>query len=62
MPKCSFCKKNYDVHKGVTVVMNDGTVNYFCSSKCRKNKKLGRSSEKVKWVKKKKVEKNKNKI
>ncbi len=28
--------------------MNDGTINYFCSSKCRKNFLLKR--RKVRWV------------
>jgi len=30
----------------------DGTVHYFCSSKCRKNfLKLGREPRKVRWTK-----------
>lgn len=57
MPKCSFCKKDYDLHKGLSVAMNDGTVQHFCSSKCRKNKKLRRDNRKVKWVKKQKKSK-----
>lgn len=58
MPKCSYCKKDYDTHKGLTLVMNDGTTQNFCSSKCRKNKKLGRDVRKVKWVKKEKKTKS----
>lgn len=48
MPKCVYCSKMYDTHKGVTLVALDGTINYFCSSKCRKSKKMNR--RKVRWV------------
>jgi len=54
MPKCSFCSKQYDIPKGLTLVMTDGRILYFCSSKCRKNWKLGRDKKKVKWVRKSK--------
>ncbi|MEK6875107.1 MAG: 50S ribosomal protein L24e [Nanoarchaeota archaeon] len=53
MPKCSFCKKQYEFPRGTTIVMNDGVPRYYCSSKCRKNAKLGRDSRKVNWVRKK---------
>jgi len=56
MPKCSFCKQNYEFPKGTTVVQKDGNARYFCSSKCRKNSEMGRDNRKVKWVKKKKKE------
>jgi len=52
MPVCSFCKKNYEFPKGVTVVQKDSGVRYFCSGKCRKNSEMGRVSKKVKWVRK----------
>ncbi len=52
MPKCSFCSKVYEFPRGLTLVLNEGTVLHFCSSKCRKNFQLGRKSKKVKWVKK----------
>ena len=52
MPACSFCKSNYEFPRGTTVVQKDGTVRYFCSSKCRKNSQMGRQSKKVKWVRK----------
>ena len=52
MPKCSFCKQNYEFPKGTTVVQKDGNVRYFCGSKCRKNSEMGRDNRKVKWVKK----------
>ena len=48
MPKCVYCGKNYEFPKGLTVVMKDGTVNYFCSSKCRKNMQMRR--RKVRWL------------
>lgn len=54
MTKCSFCGKEYDLHRGVTFVLNDGRIFRFCSSKCKKNHELGRDSRKVKWVKKRK--------
>lgn len=50
MPMCFFCKKNYEFPRGTTVVQKDGSVRYFCSSKCRKNSEMGRLSKKVKWV------------
>lgn len=56
MPKCVYCGKDYDVYKGVTFVMKDGTINYFCSAKCRKNKFMKR--RKVRWISKKKKDKN----
>jgi len=48
MSKCVYCGKDYDSHKGVTLIKNDGTINYLCSSKCRKNQKLKR--RKVNWI------------
>jgi large subunit ribosomal protein L24e len=55
MPKCSFCQKIYEFPRGLTLALNDGIVLHFCSSKCRKNWKLGRKSKNVKWVKKLKI-------
>jgi len=52
MPKCSYCGEKYDLHKGVTLVLNSGEVKHLCSSKCRKNMSLKR--RKVRWVEKKK--------
>ena len=48
MPKCSYCGSMYDVPKGLTYVLKDGTVKLLCSSKCRKNFLMGR--RKVRWV------------
>lgn len=53
MPRCSFCKKTYEFPRGLTLILNDGNILYFCSSKCRRNQlKLRRDSKKVNWVKK----------
>jgi len=68
MPKCVYCQKQYEFPRGLTLVMKDGTVNHFCSSKCRKNMLMGR--RKVRWLpknikfnpkNKKKVKKKKKK-
>ena len=48
MPKCSYCSKVYDEHKGLTLVMNSGVINHLCSSKCRKNMEMKR--RKVRWI------------
>jgi len=61
MPKCSYCGKEYDLHKGLTLVTKDGSVKYFCSAKCRKNRVMKR--RKVRWIsKKKKVKKSLSKL
>jgi ribosomal protein L24E len=54
MPKCVYCGKQYDLHKGLTLVGKEGTINYLCSSKCRKNMLMKR--RKVRWISKKKKE------
>ncbi|MGA2130002.1 MAG: 50S ribosomal protein L24e [Candidatus Pacearchaeota archaeon] len=51
MPKCSYCGKDYEPPHGLTMVMNDGTLKYICSSKCRKNMLMKR--RKVRWISKK---------
>jgi ribosomal protein L24E len=53
MPKCSFCGKQYEFPRGLTLVMVDGTINHLCTSKCRKNLKMKR--RKVRWINKKEV-------
>ncbi|MFH1290304.1 MAG: 50S ribosomal protein L24e [Nanoarchaeota archaeon] len=51
MVKCTFCGKEEKSFKGVHVIKNTGTVNYFCSSKCRTNsEKLKRDKRKVRWT------------
>ncbi len=56
MPECSFCKKQYGNPRGLTYVLPSGDLVYLCSSKCVKNYKMGRKSEKVDWVRKGKKE------
>jgi len=53
MPACSFCKKNYDAPRGLTIFTFDGKSLFFCSSKCRRNVALKRDSKKVNWIRKK---------
>ncbi len=53
--KCSYCGKEYSIHKGLTLVKNDGTVKHLCSGKCRKNMLMKR--RKVRWIKKAKKKK-----
>ena len=56
MPRCSFCKQNYKFPRGLTLVLNDGNILYFCSSKCRKNLlQLKRDNKKVNWIRKAEV-------
>ncbi len=52
MPVCWFCKSNYEFPRGISVVQKDGSVRYYCSSKCRKNSEMGRNNRKVNWVRK----------
>jgi len=57
MPKCVYCGTIYENPRGLTLVMIDGTINYLCSSKCRKNLLMNR--RKVRWVHKETKERNK---
>ena len=51
MVKCIFCGNEEDAFKGLHLLKNDGSVAYFCSSKCRKNAlKLKRDKRKLKWT------------
>ncbi len=51
MVKCIFCGREYEPPYGLTEFDVTGHTRYFCSSKCRKNYKMGRESDKVKWTK-----------
>ena len=59
MTRCNYCSKQMKLGRGITFVTIDSKVLHFCSSKCRKNFKLGR--KKKKWATKKK-EKKKERI
>ena len=49
---CSFCGREIEPGTGKMYVLKDGTVYYFCSSKCQKNMlKLNRIPRKVRWTK-----------
>ena len=49
--KCSFCGNDFPTGTGMMYVKNDGSILWFCSSKCRKNAlKLKRDSRKLKWT------------
>jgi len=51
MTKCVFCGNEAQDFTGVHLIKNDGTVDFYCSSKCRKNSlKLGRDRRNVKWT------------
>ncbi len=51
MVKCIFCGKEESPHRGLHLFKNDGSLSYFCSSKCRKNTiKLKRDKRKMKWT------------
>ncbi len=51
MAKCSFCNSAIEAGTGKVVIEKNGSMLWFCSSKCEKNMvKLGRDSRDVKWV------------
>ncbi|MBM3233300.1 50S ribosomal protein L24e [Candidatus Pacearchaeota archaeon] len=51
MVKCIFCGNEDDPFRGIHLIKNDGSISYFCSSKCKKNAlKLKRDKRKLKWT------------
>ncbi len=48
--KCSFCGGRIEPGTGVMFVKKDGTVLFYCSSKCERNMRLGRKPHRVKWT------------
>jgi large subunit ribosomal protein L24e len=51
MTKCVFCGNEAHDFMGVHLIKNDGTIDFYCSSKCRKNAlKLERDRRNVKWT------------
>jgi len=42
--------------RGVTYVEVSGKIHNFCSSKCKKNRKLGRDALNLKWTEKSREE------
>ncbi|KXB00555.1 50S ribosomal protein L24 [candidate division MSBL1 archaeon SCGC-AAA261G05] len=49
--RCSFCDERVTPGRGIMYVKRDGRIQYYCSSKCRRNAELGRKPHKVKWTK-----------
>jgi len=47
---CSFCGNAIEPGTGKMFVRRDGTVYYFCSTKCQNNFRLGRASRRVPWT------------
>ena len=60
MPKCVYCGQQYENPRGLTLVKTDGTINYLCSSKCRKNMLMKRRN--VNWIRKGSEEKKETMI
>lgn len=49
--KCSFCGNEFLAGTGMMYVKNDGSILWFCSSKCRKSSlKFRRDARKLKWT------------
>ena len=51
MVKCTFCGREYEFPYGLTEFDITGHTKHYCSSKCRKNFKMGRENDKIKWTK-----------
>jgi large subunit ribosomal protein L24e len=49
--KCIFCGETIERGRGKFLVKRDGSLHWFCSNKCEKNQKLGRSPLKTRWTK-----------
>ena len=54
MRKCSFCGERVEPGKGVALVKRDGSLLFFCASKCNRNFDMGRKPQKLKWAGRKK--------
>jgi large subunit ribosomal protein L24e len=48
--KCSFCGRRIDPGTGLMFVRRDGSVLFFCLSKCERNFRLGRKAHRVRWT------------
>jgi large subunit ribosomal protein L24e len=42
----------YHPPRGLTFVLSNGDILYFCSSKCQKNHRMGRKPDNVNWIRK----------
>ncbi len=52
MAKCTYCGKQVPMGRGVTYVEVSGKIHTLCSSKCKKNRRMGREALKMKWTEK----------
>ena len=51
MTKCVFCGREENDFRGLHLIQNDGSISFYCSSKCRKNTlKLKRDRIKTRWT------------
>ncbi|WP_424357183.1 50S ribosomal protein L24e [Methanocella sp. MCL-LM] len=48
--KCTFCGTQVEPGTGKMLVKKDGSIQYYCSSKCENNAKLGRIPRLTEWV------------
>ena len=63
MVKCVFCGRDEEPFKGLHLIRNDGRIDYFCSSKCRRNAlNLKRDRRKVKWTEAYRAKKGKKEV
>lgn len=47
---CTFCGTAMEPGTGKMFVKRDGTIFYFCSTKCQNNQRLGRVPRRVAWT------------
>ena len=47
---CSFCGESIEPGTGKMFIRRDGTIFYFCGSKCQNNSRLGRVPRRVRWT------------
>jgi large subunit ribosomal protein L24e len=47
---CTFCGETLEPGTGKMFVKKDGTIYYFCSTKCQNNYRLGRVPRRVEWT------------
>ena len=50
MSKCSFCGNEIEKGTGMIFVQKIGKVLHFCSSKCERNRDLGRTPRHTRWT------------
>lgn len=47
---CSYCGRSIEPGTGLMYVKNDGSILWFCSSKCKKKHFYGSDPRKLKWA------------